>query len=516
MTNEITRRGMGALAMGTAALLAGKVAGPAAALAQGTKQLRIGLREDPDIMDPTLARSFVGRIVFCSLCDKLFDVNEKLEIVPQLATGYKYEDPKTLLITLREGVKFHDGETMDAEAVRYSLMRHLTMSGSFRKGEIGIMDTVEVVDPKTVRIRLKAPSAPFISQLTDRAGMIISPKAAEAAGKDFGAKPVGTGPFRFVERVAQDRIVVERFPDYWDKGRIFLDRITYQVIVDSTVRLANLRAGTLDLIENVSPTDVKDLKDDRRIKLEIGDGLGYNGITVNQNNGEQSKTPIGQDARVREAFDLAIDREALIQVVYEGMFTPATQAVAPASPYHDSSRKVVKRDVARAKALLAEAKVPTPYKVEIMVANSPEIRQSAEVIQSMVAEAGFDLQIKAVEFASGLQAAVRGEFQLYMSAWSGRPDPDGNTWAFMHSKGPQNDGRYNSPETDRILDAQREETDPEKRKELFRQLWAQALDKDHFRSYLWYLKNIVAHSPKLQGFRPMPDGMIRVQDLKVG
>ena len=192
--------------------------------------LRIGLREDPDILDPTLARTFVGRIVFAALCDKLFDINEKLEIVPQLATGYRWEDPKTLLITLRDEVKFHDGEPMDAEAVRYSLNRHLTLQGSFRRGEINTMEAVEVVDPKTVRIRLKEPSSPFLSQLTDRAGMIVSPKAAEAAGRNFGTTPVCAGPYRFVERVAQDRIVVERFPGYWTAQAIHIPRITYQPI----------------------------------------------------------------------------------------------------------------------------------------------------------------------------------------------------------------------------------------------------------------------------------------------
>ena len=216
------------------------------ATAAEAQTLRIGLREDPDILDPTLARTFVGRIVFAALCDKLFDINEKLEIVPQLATGYAWEDPKTLRIMLREGVRFHDGEAMDAEAVRYSLNRHLTMQGSFRRGEIGVMEGVEVVDPKTVRIRLREASSPFLSQLTDRAGMIVSPKAAEAAGRNFGNAPVCAGPYRFVERVAQDRIVVERFPGYWDAARVQIPRITYLPIPDSTVRLANLQSGARD------------------------------------------------------------------------------------------------------------------------------------------------------------------------------------------------------------------------------------------------------------------------------
>ena len=190
-----------------AALAAASLLVPAIASAQN---LRIGLREDPDILDPTLSRTYVGRIVYMALCDKLFDVNERLEVVPQLATGFRWENPTTLIVTLREGVRFHDGEAMDAEAVRYSLNRHLTLQGSFRRSEIADMERVEVVDPRTVRIVLKAPSASFVAALTDRAGMIVSPKAAEALGRNFGTRPVCAGPFRFVERVAQERIVVER------------------------------------------------------------------------------------------------------------------------------------------------------------------------------------------------------------------------------------------------------------------------------------------------------------------
>src|SRR5262245_51795942 len=223
---------------------------------QAQSTLRIGLAEDPDILDPTLARTFVGRIVFAGLCDKLFDLDEKLNIVPQLATGYEWsKDSKSLVIKLRGGVTFHDGEKLDAEAVKFNLERHKDMPGSNRKGELAVVSSVDAVDPSTVRINLAAPFAPLLAVLTDRAGMMVSPKAARAAGDKFGARPVCSGPFRFVERVAQDRIVLERFPNYWNKGQIHFDRVVYQPIVDATVRLANLRSGQLDFIERLAPSD---------------------------------------------------------------------------------------------------------------------------------------------------------------------------------------------------------------------------------------------------------------------
>jgi peptide/nickel transport system substrate-binding protein len=483
--------------------------------AEAQQNFRIGLREDPDIMDPTLARTFVGRIVFAGLCDKLFDIDEQLNIVPQLATGYRWEDPTTLTISLRQGVRFHDGEMMTAEAVAYSLNRHLTMQGSFRRGEIGSMQSVEVVDPQTVRVKLREPFAPFVSQLTDRAGMIVSPRAAEAAGRNFGNRPICAGPMRFVERVAQDRIVLERFPEYWDAGRIHLNRVTYLPIPDNTVRLANLQSGVLEMVQTIEPDDIPAIRRNNRLRISVSDELGYQGITINIGNGARAQTPIGQNARVREAFELAIDRAAINQVVYEGQYTITAQAVPPTNPFHARSIQPEPRNVARARQLLAEAGVRTPVQVEMTVPNNPDLRQVGEVIQAMVREAGFDLRLNAMEFASSLQAATRGEFETYLLAWSGRADPDGNTWTFIHSQGPQNDGKYSSPEADRLLNAARVETDAERRRALYEDMWRISLRQDRHRIYLWHRKNIVAHTARLQGFRPVPDGLIRLQDLRL-
>src|SRR5215468_8588884 len=169
---------------------------PAFATAQ---TLRFGLAEDPDILDPTLARTFVGRIVFAALCDKLFDIDEKLNIVPQLATSYQWSaDNKALTIKIRQGVTFHDGEKLDAAAVKFNIERHKTMQGSNRKGELAPVSSVDVVDPSTVRLNLTGPFAPLLAVLTDRAGMMVSPKAAKAAGDKFSSNPVCTGPFKFV------------------------------------------------------------------------------------------------------------------------------------------------------------------------------------------------------------------------------------------------------------------------------------------------------------------------------
>ena len=474
--------------------------------------LHLALREDPDILDPSLGRTFVGRIVFAGLCDKLFDIDAKLQIVPQLATGYEWADPKTLVLHLRPEVKFQDGTLMDAAAVKYSLERHLNMTGSARLSEVSAIDHVEVVDPATVQVVLKAPSAPFLAQLTDRAGMIISPTAAQKEGKDFGLHPVCAGPMRFVERVAQDHITLERFPDYWNKDAIHLDRVIYQPIPDSSIRLADLQAGSVDLVEYIVPTDTNAVKSSGKLKLVTYDGLGYQGITFNTGNGPRAQTPLGQSALVRQAFDMSIDRDALLQVVYNGAVPPTAQPVPPESPFFDPAVKPPARDIAKATALLQQAGVKPPVPVNLIAPNSPDVQQMAEVIQAMASEAGFDVRITAMEFASSLAQARDGGFEAYLLAWSGRVDPDGNTYAFLHSGGSENYGHYANPAADKLLDSARTEADMGKRRTLYGQLF-QLEQADLPISYIYTVRYFAGMSAKVGGFKPVADGIIRLQGL---
>ena len=476
--------------------------------------LRIALAQDLDVLDPTLATSYVGRIVFAGLCDKLFDIDEKLNIVPQLATGYEWADDRTLVIHLRPGVKFHDGEVLDAAAVKYSLERHLTLQGSYRKSEISSMDHVDVVDPATVRVVLKSPSGAFLAQLTDRSGMILPPKATEAAGKEFASHPVCSGPFRFVERVPQDHVTLERFPDYWNPGSIHFDKVVYQVFVDSSVRLANLKAGTTDLVSFIAPTDAAAVKADSRLRLVVFDGLGYASITNNLDNGPRSNTPYGKNALVRQAMDAAIDRAALVQVVFNGMYAPSVQPVSQSSPFYDEALPPPPRDLAKAKALLKQAGVTLPVKVELLTVNQPDQMQAAEVIQSMVAEAGFDLRIQAMEFASSLQASDRGDYELYLIGWSGRVDVDGNTYQFLHTGQGNNASHYSNPTVDKLLEDGRSLIDVAKRRPIYAQVF-QELRRDLPLIYLYNPRITMAMTAKLQGFRPIPDGMIRLQGLEM-
>jgi peptide/nickel transport system substrate-binding protein len=484
--------------------------------AQAQSTLRIGLAEDPDALDPSLARTFVGRLVFAGLCDKLFDIDEKLNIVPQLATGYEWsKDGKALTIKLRPGVTFHDGEKFDAAAVKYNIERHKTMPGSNRRGELAPVATVDVVDPLTVRLNLSSPFSPLVAQLTDRAGMMVSPKAAKAEGDKFSAHPVCSGPYKFVERVPQDRIVLEKYPNYWNKGAISIDKLVFVPIPDATVRLANLRSGQLDFIERVAPSDMEKILREKKLKTAAITEIGYQGITINIGKSDKAKqNPLGRDPRVREAFELSLDRQGLVQVVMDNEALAGNQWVPPTSPWYAKNMPMPRRDIARARQLLKEAGVTNPS-FTLMTPTESATQRIALVVQAMAREAGFDVKIQATEFATSLNLADKGDFEAYVLAWSGRPDPDGNLYSFHACNQPLNYAGYCDAQTDALIKQSRETRDTAERKKLFEQIAARVL-KERPVIYLFHRKWLWAYNPKLTGVRAIPDGLLRVQGLKLG
>ena len=477
--------------------------------------LRIGLAEDPDVLDPTLARTFVGRIVFTALCDKLIDIDEKLNLVPQLALSWDWSaDNKALTMKLRPGVTFQDGEKFDAAAVKFNIERHKTLPGSNRRGELAPVTTVDVLDPLTVRLNLSAPFSPLLAALTDRAGMMVSPKAAQALGDKFGNKPVCSGPFRLVERVAQDRIVLERFDGYWNKPAIHFNRITYTPIPDATVRLANLKAGQLDYAERIASSDIEKLKGDKRLKTASITEIGYQGITINIGKSDKAQTSaLGKDARVREALELAIDRQGLAQVVMDNEAVVGNQWVAPGNGYYAKTQPVPKRNIERAKQLLKEAGVPKPS-FTLLTPTTSDAQRLALVVQAMTREAGFDVKIQATEFATSLNMADKGDFEAYVLAWSGRADPDGNLFSFHGCKQPLNYAGYCDAETDKLITQSREVRDVAQRKKLFEQIAARVV-KDRPIIYVYHRNWLWAYNAKLSGVRNVPDGLLRVSGLKM-
>jgi peptide/nickel transport system substrate-binding protein len=483
----------------------------AAAAAGGT--LKIGINEDPDALDPVSNRLATGRLPLTAICDKLFDVNTDLDLVPQLAESYQIApDGMSVTLKLRAGVTFHDGEPLDAEAVRFVTERNINTPGSLRRTELAAVDRVEVADPLTARFVLNRPQAYLLLiNLAERAGMMISPKAAKTLGDRFGAQPVCAGPYRFVERVPQGRIAVERFDNYWDKAMIGPDRIEYLPITDSTVRIAALRSGEIQIAERLTPTDLPQLEGDARLKVVSTPDLGYHFIRFNTNNGPKAKAL--SDIRVRRAIDAAVDREALVKALFDGKYAPGNQFVNPASPYYDRSHPVPKRDIALAKRLLAEAGA-TSLTFTLLVPAERERQEAAQFVQAMLAEAGISMNIETQDNATMLANGRKGQFEALFTFWSGRAHPDGNVFAHFSCKGAQNDARHCNEELDTVLVKAREATSDEERRSLYQRANG-IIVEEKSAMILWHRQTFTGVSTRVSGFVPHPDSTIRVRGLKL-
>lgn len=478
-------------------------------------ELRIGLQSDADVLDPDQSRTFVGEIVFTSLCDKLVDITPDLELVPQLATDWAWNaDGTALTFTLREGVTFHDGTAFDAEAVAYNIERSMTLEESRRKSDLASVAGTEVLGPYQIRIDLTQPDAALLTEMANRPGMMISPAAAQATGADFGLAPVCSGPFRFASRIAQDRITLERFEDYWNADEIHLDSVVFLPIPDTTVRLANLQSGDIQLIERLAATDLAQAESDADLRVARTTSLGYQGITFNIANGPRGDNPWGNDPRLRQALSYAIDREILNQVVFEGAFTPANQPPAPDSPWFDADHPAPPRDVERAKALLAEAGYPDGLTLEVQVPNTNEPMQLMQVVQAMASEAGIDVQITAKEFATMLSDQTAGDFTASQVGWSGYVDPSANLHQFVTTEGGINDARYSNPDVDNLLNAARATTVTEDRKALYDEA-RDILVAEAPLLYLYHPTWLWAMRADLTGFTPYPDGRIRLEGVQL-
>ncbi|MDP9396571.1 MAG: ABC transporter substrate-binding protein [Actinomycetota bacterium] len=479
--------------------------------------LALALAEDPDVLDPTLARTLVSRLVFVSMCEKLYDIDKDLNVVPQLAAA-KPEisaDQKTVTIKLRQGVKFNDGTPFDAAAVKKSLDRHRTLKGSTRTSELATVTSVDVVDPGTVALKLSKPYAPLTAQLADRAGMVMSPAQLDKLGDKFGTEPVCVGPFEFVSRTPGSEIVLQKSPDYYDAGQVKLDRVSYRIITDANARLANAKSNDVQVAERIGATDIPGVQADRSVRLVGVPSLGYQGITVNIGNEKGVGEPAGTvdsplaKSELRKAFDLALDREAINKVVFAGQYTPGCSPLPPVSPFHDPSISCP-RNLEEAKRLVAASGVPTPVPVQLIVGTSPDNLRLAQVVQSLTREAGFDVQVQPTEFASALDQADAGKFQMFQVGWSGRIDPDGNIYNQLHSGAPLNSSGTSDPRLDELLEQGRTVTDQAERKRIYSEVMKIAAENRGI-LYLYYPKSFLVTTPAVAGLEYFADGLPRLK-----
>jgi peptide/nickel transport system substrate-binding protein len=337
--------------------------------------------------------------------------------------------------------------------------------------------------------------------------------AAAASPAAFAARPVCAGPFTFVERVPQERVVVRRFERYWNASAIHFNEVVYVTMPDALIRLANVQSGQLEIAERIPPTTLGRARSDNRLRIASSPSFSFNHLHINTGQPPRNNTPLTTDPRLREALELSIDRRALSQAVSNGEFVVGNQLVPPNSPYYARAIPVPARNVERARALLREAghqRLP----VRLLVQNATLDTQVAQIVQAMAREAGFDITIEAQETGTAIASYFRGDFELFFGMWSGRVDPDGNIATFLACNGAQNFGKYCNQDVDRALAGGRGPAQADQRLPFYEQA-ARQIAADRPMLPLFHQVWIYATTARLEGFTPYVDGIVRPTGLRL-
>jgi len=437
---------------------------------------------DSTSLDPITTTEGEAYKVTENIFETLLEYGEQdTTIKPGLAKEWTAsDDGLTYTFKLQQGVKFHDGTEFNADAVVFNFNRwmngndekfpYYTMFGGYKADEGHVIKEVKAVDKNTVQFILKRPQAPFLKNLAMSPFGIASPTAVEKWGDDFRSHPVGTGPFKFVEWKKKDRIVVEKNPDYWQKGLPKLNKIIFRVIPENAARLNALAKGEIDVMDGLNNSDEEKVKSDNKLQIieRPSMNVGYIGLT-------NTRKPF-DNKLVRQAINHAVDKKAIIDAFYGGKALPAKNPMPPSIEGYNDAIQEYPYDLEKAKALLKEAGYEKGFKMELWampVARPymPEAQKVAEVIQESLSKIGVTAEIKSVDWATYLEKATKGEFDAFMLGWTGdNGDPDNFIYTLLDkdSIGSNNYAYYSNDELHTILIEAQTETDQAKRNELYK------------------------------------------------
>ncbi|SKB05375.1 ABC transporter substrate-binding protein [Aeromicrobium choanae] len=421
------------------------------------RALRVAAVSDASSLDPIRGNAGTDHVLIYPLYDTLISYDKGLEAQPGLAESWEQKSPTELTLKLREGVKFHDGEPFNAEAVVYNFER-AKGEGSNIQADLASVDSVTADDEYTVTYKLNGPDASLLLVLADRAGMMVSPKAAEAAGGDLSTKPVGAGGWEFVEWKRGSVIKVKRYADYWDKDAERVSAINFNIIPDPKTRVTSLRSGQQDVVMDVSPSDADGLEKASNVAVSDTPRVNVNQVYLNRDSEELG------DPQVRKALSLAIDREALLKSAYFGRGSVANGALP--SDYWAAPPESVKSEFNpdEAKKLLSAAGESDLTFDMIVNADSATVRV-AEILKEQWSDVGVTVNIKPLEIVQGTSDYFNDrKSPAYLSQWTGRPDP-AMTYRLLFSA----DGYFNTsdqwtPGLEKALEKADVSTEPAERK----------------------------------------------------
>lgn len=465
--------------------------------------LNVAIDSSPAGLDPHLITAFNSVVIVQSnIYEGLTAIDKDLAVVPGLAESWEIsEDGLTYTFKLRSGVKFHDGSDMDAEDVAASIRRVQSEAvASPLASRVTPITGIEVVDPTTIKFTLDAPFAPILTSLS---GIAIVPAEVETNVEGLQQTPIGTGPFKFAEWQPNGFIGLTRNEDYYLDGLPKLDGVKFNFVPESATRQVGVTSGEYDLLPGIDPATALQLQGQPNVTVQETRDIAYTLLGMNA-----SREPF-TDPKVRTAVNMLLNRQEIIDAALFGSGVPA----GPLSPalvnwaVDPATFACYTQDVEGAKALLAEAGVTTPFKLTMNVLPRQDTRDIAQVVQQQLAAGGIEVELITQEIGDFVQSWKNSDFDTFVSANGGSPDPDEYFYRTFRGGGSTNVFKYDDPQIDTWLDEGRAETDPAARKAIYDQVQAK-LACEGPAAHIAYGTLYTAVANGVDGFEIFPNGRL--------
>jgi peptide/nickel transport system substrate-binding protein len=503
-----------ALAVATKPAAAAPTAAPTAAPATkikrgGTLRAVMGSYSGYGTLDPLIHPSGGTDTLFNSIFNSATqlvynETSKKWEIRPMLAASWEFTDPKTFVLKLRRGVKFHDGSDFNSDVFLFNIDRMKNNKRSIAKEMVLDIADAQKIDDYTVKLTLTGPTATMTSRLSSGGSLgrtyIVSKANLEKQGEEkFGMKPTGTGPFELVEWATDDHINVKKFESYWESGDDgkplpYLDNINYRFIRDMTVAATELRTGNIDITgPTLVPVDLIKLRDQQ--DLVILQPVSVAKFVILGLNAR--KGPFATNLKLRQAVSYGIDRDAMVKTLGMGLGEPACYYWTPGQLGYDDTIPCYKYDIAKAKQAFQEAKVTSPLNIVLLAFNTPDRVKFSEVVKAQLDTLGFQVKIEGMERVASIQKAALFDFDIYMWGRNFQADPDSLS-RDLHSTGQGAYSGWQNPEMDKCMEAGRAEMNEQKRGEIYKQ--CQRLNyEDNYNVLTWLDYQNIVHHKKVKG-----------------
>jgi peptide/nickel transport system substrate-binding protein len=523
--DEVTRRAFLRAVGGTGAAAALSLGVPGAALGQvrpkagGT--IKIGLDQNIDTLDPhsttIITACAVHNNIYSGLLKTTFD-GKTVDFKPELAREWEIQGDRVHVFRLHKGVTFHNGEPCTAAEVKWSLERVKDKQQSpIHAWKLALLEAIDTPDSHTVKLTFTKPY-PFLrvalTGSTGRAGTIVSPKAVKELGKGFGRKPVGTGPFRFVEWKESDFILLEKNPSYFETdaqgGKLpYLDKVLFKFIIEPSTLVAALQTGEVDGVNGVVPQFVPGLKADPKLSLYTVVGGNWRCVHFNQ-----AREPFN-DPNLRRAVAFAIDRDEIVKKVEFGEAVVAHGPISPPmtgffDPAFSSGKNGQHFDLDQARAMMAKSKSPNGVEVTLLSPNAGTYPRVCEAVQAQLAKIGVKVKLEIQDIPTFRRRWLQDkQWDMVMVQWDADLDPDETIFPELHSKEAWNAGKWNNPEFDRLVEAARSEADQTKRKKHYDDA-VKLIVQDAPVAVMFHANEQKVFSKSVKGFQPIPANLVNM------